>query len=389
MTLQQDSRASQSKSEPPGAGGPVPFLDITRELDLLRGPLLAAMERVLAGGRFILGPEVRAFEAEAAETLGVRHAIGVNSGTDALVISLRALGVGPGDEVITSPFTFISTAEAISLVGARPIFADIRPGTFNLDPEQVVARISAHTKALLPVHLYGQPADMQALRAIADEHDLVILEDAAQAFGATHEGKPAGALGDAAAFSFYPTKNLGGCGDGGLVTTDDDEVAGCVRRLHGHGASGRDNYVAVGYNSRLDELQAALLRVKLPHVDDWNESRRKHAARYDEALGGIAGVTTPARLEGTRHVYHQYTLRIEGGETPGARRDAARAALAEVGIGSMVYYSVPLHRLPVYDTGKAFPEAERAALEVLSLPIAATLTGDEQERVIAALLAVL
>lgn len=385
MTLQQDPAAPQPKPSDPG--GPVPFLDIPRELDLLRAPLLEAMERVLSGARFILGPEVEAFEAEAAQTLGVRHAIGVNSGTDALVISLRALGVGPGDEVITSPFTFISTAESISLVGATPVFADIRPGTFNLNPEQVAAHVTPRTKALLPVHLYGQPSDMQALRDIAAQHELVMLEDAAQAFGATHEGKPAGGLGDAAAFSFYPTKNLGGCGDGGLVTTDDDAVADCVRSLHGHGASGRDNYVAVGYNSRLDELQAALLRVKLPHVDGWNETRRQRAARYDEALGGIDGVTTPARLKGTRHVYHQYTLRIEGGDAPGARRDAVRAALAGKGIGSMVYYSKPLHRLPVYDTGEAFPEAERAAIEVLSLPIAATLTEVEQERVIAALLA--
>lgn len=359
------------------ATAPVPFLDIPRELEALREELIAAASRVIEGARFILGPEVSAFEEEAASTLGVKHAIGVNSGTDALVISLRALGIGPGDEVITTPFTFISTAESINLVGATPVFADIDPGTFNLDPAAVRAAVTPKTKAILPVHLYGQPVDMDATRTIAQEHDLVVLEDACQAFGATFKEQPIGGLGHAATFSFYPTKNLGGCGDGGLVTTNDDGVAEKVRQLHGHGAVGRDQYVAVGYNSRLDEMQAALLRVKLPHVDAWNVARRERAARYDAAFTGIDGLQVPVRLAGARHVFHQYTLRITGG-----RRDAVRASLADEGIGSMVYYSMPLHQLPVYTTGVELPGVERAVEEVLSLPIAQTLRLDEQDRVI-------
>ena len=376
MTLHP--RAAETSA--PSGNAPVPFLDIPRELDELRPELLAAMERVLDGSRFILGPEVGLFEREAAETLGVKHAVGVNSGTDALVIALRALGVGPGDEVITSPFTFISTAEAISLVGATPVFADILPATFDLDPAAVRAQVTEATKAILPVHLYGQCADMAPLKAIASEHHLRVLEDAAQAIGATYGGKPAGALGHAATFSFYPTKNLGACGDGGMVTTNDDDVAERVRQLHGHGAAGRDTYVDVGYNSRLDELQAALLRVKLPHLERWNARRRELAARYDEALADLNGVLTPATREGSEHIYHQYTLRVADG-----RRDAVREALNAAGVGSMVYYAKPLHLRPVYATGQSLPMAEQAANEVLSLPVAQTLRDDEQERVIAAL----
>jgi len=376
MTLHP--RAAETSA--PSGNAPVPFLDIPREVDELRPQLLAAMERVLDGARFILGPEVDRFEHEAAETLGVKHAVGVNSGTDALVIALRALGVGPGDEVITSPFTFISTAEAISLVGATPVFADILPATFDLDPAAVRAQVTEATKAILPVHLYGQCADMAPLKAIASEHHLRVLEDAAQAIGATYGGKPAGALGHAATFSFYPTKNLGACGDGGMVTTDDDDVAERVRQLHGHGAAGRDTYVDVGYNSRLDELQAALLRVKLPHLERWNARRRELAARYDEALADLNGVLTPATREGSLHIYHQYTVRIADG-----RRDEVREALSAAGVGSMVYYAKPLHLRPVYATGQSLPMAEQAANEVLSLPVVQTLRDEEQARVIAAL----
>jgi dTDP-4-amino-4,6-dideoxygalactose transaminase len=378
-----DHRPASQPSTPvsePRPDEPVQFLDIRRELEDLHAPLLAAMERVLTSARFILGPEVSAFEREAAQTLGVKHAVGVNSGTDALVIALRALGVGPGDEVITSPFTFISTAEAISLVGATPVFADILPGTFDLDPAAVRSLVTERTRAILPVHLYGQVVDMSSLNAIASEHELLVLEDAAQAFGANLDGKPAGALGHAATFSFYPTKNLGACGDGGLVTTDDDEVAERVRQLHGHGGVGRDTYVAVGYNSRLDELQAALLRVKLPHVERWNDRRRELAAAYDEAFSDLAGVLTPATREGARHVYHQYTVRIADG-----KRDAVREALTAAGVGSMVYYAKPLHLRPVYATGQSLPMSEQAAAEVLSLPIAQTLRDGEQERVVRAL----
>ena len=343
----------------------IPIYDPRPEIEELWDEIQAAIHRVLKSGRYILGPEVQAFEREVAEYLGIKHAIGVNSGTDALVIGLRALGVGPGDEVITTPFTFFATAEAISLVGATPVFVDIDPETFNINPELIPEAITPRTKAILPVHLYGQAADMDPILEIAREHGLKVLEDTAQAFGGEYKGKKLGTLGDVGAFSFFPTKNLGGVGDGGLVATNDDRVAELARMLRVHGAKRKYHNEMIGYNSRLDELQAAVLRVKLPYIDEWNQARRKVAQAYNEFLKNKPGVVVPYEAPYAKHVFHQYTVRITNG-----RRDAVAAELAERGVGTMVYYPTPVHRLPVYDEpAGCCPLAEAAADEVLSLPI--------------------
>lgn len=357
----------------------IPILDLHPELAEVRDGLEAAFRRVIASGQFILGPEVEEFERECAAFLGARHAIGVNSGTDALVLALRALGVGPGDEVITSPFSFFATAEAISAVGAAPVFADIDPHSFNLRPDLVEKAITGRTRALLPVHLFGAPADMEALGAIARRHRLQVVEDVAQAFGATDHGRRLGTLGALGAYSFFPSKTLGCLGDGGLVATDDDRMAAEIRALRAHGARRKYFNETVGYNSRLDALQAAFLRVKLPHVDEWNEARCRAAAQYRILLDGIAGIVLPADQPG--HVYHQFTIRVSGG-----RRDALRTHLSARGIGSMVYYPMPLHRSPVYASqGLRFPAAEQASAEVLSLPLWPRIREEAQKRVTSAI----
>ena len=373
-------------------GERVPVLDLSPELEELWEERSGEALRVLRSGRFVLGPDVEAFEEEAAEFLGVRHAVGLNSGTDALVIGLRALGVGPGDEVVTTPFTFFATAEAISLIGAAPVFADIEAESFNLDPASFEAAITERTRAVIPVHLFGRPVDWTAIAGVAARHGLRVLEDCAQSIGATVGGGEAprrtGALGDAGAFSFYPTKNLGGFGDGGLLTTDDDAVADAARMLRTHGERSRYHNERIGYNSRLDALQAALLRVKLRRLDEFNEARRDAASRYGELLAGLeatGALTTPAVTGG--HVFHQYTVRIHGG-----RRDEVRQRLDEAGVGTMVYYPIPCHRLPVYAETCAdvhLPAAEAAAGEVLSLPIWPAIEAATQERVANALAAAL
>ena len=367
---------------------PIPLLDLDPEIEGLWEELNAAIQRVLRSGQFILGPEVEAFEGEVADYLGVQHAIGVNSGTDALVIGLRALGVEPDDEVITTPFTFFATAEAISQVGATPVFVDIEPKSFNLDPAKVEAAITERTAAILPVHLFGTPAAMAQIMEIAERHDLNVLEDCAQSFGATYggdcpgcegahcnakrrtdlSGQMTGAIGHAGAFSFFPTKNLGAYGDGGLITTNDKDVANLARKLRKHGGANKYHNEMLGYNSRLDALQAAILRVKLPHIDTYNQKRRAIAHRYNELLANTPGVITPVLPKG--HVVHQYTVRITG-----RQRDAIVQHLSDQNIGCKVYYPVPCHQLPVYDDAGAddvdvsLPHAERAASEVLSLPI--------------------
>ncbi len=362
---------------------PIPAMDLVPGIAELRDDLMAAFEEVLGSARFILGPNVVAFEAEVAAYLGVDHAVGVNSGTDALVIGLRALGVGEGDEVITTPFTFFATAEAISVVGASPVFVDIDPETFNLDPAAVEAAIGPATRAIVPVHLFGQPAAMDEIGRLAADHGLVVLEDAAQAMGADWQSKKAGTIGAAGAFSFFPSKNLGGFGDGGLLATDDADVAERARMLRSHGGRRKYHNEMLGYNSRLDELQAAVLRKKLPRLDSANAGRRRVAARYDAALAALAasdGVVTPVVRAGLSHVFHQYTVRV-----PADRRDGVAARLRDAGIATMVYYPVPVHLLPVYaDLGLHLPEAERAAGEVLSLPIWPEMADAQIDRVVAA-----
>jgi dTDP-4-amino-4,6-dideoxygalactose transaminase len=359
----------------------IPILDLTPEIDLLWGELNAAFERVMRSGQFIMGAEVTAFETEIAAYLGVKHAVGVNSGTDALLIALRALGVQPGDEVITTPFSFIATSEPAEALGAKAVFVDIDPRTFNLDPAQVEAAITPRTRAIIPVHLYGHAADMDAISAIAARHRLCVLEDVAQAFGGRYRGRRLGSLGDAGALSFFPSKNLGAFGDAGMIVTDRDDVAETAKMLRAHGSRKKYYNETIGYNSRLDALQAALLRVKLPHLDAFCDGRRAAAARYRALLAGIDGLTLPFEADYAHHVYHQYTVRIADG-----RRDAVQRQLADAGIGTMVYYPVPLHRLPIY-SGRAehFPEAERATEDVLSLPMSPHISAQTQAQVADAL----
>lgn len=358
----------------------IPVLDLAPELAEVGPELDAAYRRVVASGHFILGPEVEAFEREVAAYLGVKHAVGVNSGTDALVIALRALGIGPGDEVVTSPFTFFATPESVSVVGATPVFADVDPETFNLRPDLVARALTPRTRAILPVHLFGHAADLAPLRALAREKGLRLVEDVAQAFGASLDGRRLGTFGDAGAFSFFPSKNLGCLGDGGLIATDDAEVAAAARMLRAHGSIRKYENEQIGYNSRLDALQAAFLRAKLPRVDAWNAGRRAAAHRYRALLAGVPGLVLPVERPGAVHVYHQFTVRVLDG-----RRDALRAALAGAGVDTMVYYPKPAHRLPVYQGSGEFPAAEAASAEVLSLPMWPAIPAGVQERVAGAI----
>jgi dTDP-4-amino-4,6-dideoxygalactose transaminase len=334
-----------------------------RQHGALRAELISAAERVLTSCRFILGPEVASLESELAALCGTRHGIGVNSGTDALVLSLKAVGVGPGDEVITPAFSFVASASAVVMVHALPVFVDIDPITYNLDPALVARAVTTRTRAIVAVHLYGQPAAMDAITDLARTRGLAVIEDAAQAVGAAYAGRPAGSWGDAACLSFYPTKNLAACGDGGMVLTARDDVAEAVRRLRDHGSSRKYEHVELGYSSRLDELQAAFLRVKLRHLRVWNDRRRDIVARYRELLQGAPLVLAQERAP-AHHIYHQFTVR-----TP--KRDALVAALADAGVGTAVHYPIPVPAQPLFavpDVDRAFPNAARAAAEVLSLP---------------------
>ncbi len=365
---------------------PIPILDLKPEIDALWPQLQEAIERVVRSGRFILGPEGEAFEGEAAEYLGVKHAVACNSGTDALVIGLRAVGVAPGDEVITTPFTFVATAEAIKLVGATPVFVDIDPNTFNIDTSLIAAAVTPRTKAVVPVHLFGQGADMDAVMNLARERGLKVIEDTAQAFGGLYKQRKLGTIGDVGAYSFFPSKNLGAFGDGGLMTTDDDAVAQAMRMLRCHGSKQRYVHEALGYNSRLDEIQAAVLRVKLPHVDTLNQKRREAAAQYDALLEGLDWITTPVRAPYAQHVFHQYTVRVSLG------RDEVHQKLASAGVSTMIYYPIPSHRMGPYSGADGstpnLPHAEQAAQEVLSLPMGPSLTEKHIERVVGALASV-
>lgn len=359
----------------------IPVLDLKPQIDTHWEAFRDAFARVLQSGHFILGPEVQAFEQEAEAYLGVKHAIGLNSGTDALFIALRALGIGSGDEVITTPFTFFATAEAISHVGATPVFVDVEEESFNLDLAQVEQAITPRTKAIIPVHLFGRPCPMEPLRTLAGRHGLAIVEDCAQSFGAEQGGIRTGSMGAFGCFSFFPTKNLGAFGDGGMVVTQDDELASEARMLRAHGSRKKYYNEEIGYNSRLDELHAAMLRIKLQHLPEWNQRRRAVAHRYAELLACIPGLITPAVVDG--HVFHQYTIRIRGG-----RRDEVQQRLADAGISTMIYYPVPVHRLKLYQeshAGTHCPVAERLATEVLSLPIWPEIEDPTLVRIAAAL----
>jgi len=343
----------------------VPLFDTSRQIARLLPELRAAMDRVIGSQPFVLGDEVQAFEREIAAYLGVKHAIGVSSGTDALTVALLALGIGPGDEVITTPFTFFATTGAILRVGATPVFADIDPATYNLDPRRVAAALSPRTRAILPVHLFGLAADMSALSALAREHDLFLIEDAAQAIGAEALGQRVGSLGTFGCFSFFPTKNLGAFGDAGLVCTNDARLAEVARGLRGHGFSPKHFSRQLGGNFRLDALQAAVLRVKLPHLDDWNRARRSNAALYREALPAHSRLSLPQE-HGAAHVYHQFVV---------ATADRARLEqhLMARGIASERYYPHPIHlqetcRHLGYGVGD-FPVTEAAAEQALALPV--------------------
>ena len=368
----------------PGAPAPVPFIDLRAQHATIRTEVMDAVGRVFDNQSFVLGEEVSNFEADAAEYCDARHAIGCASGTDALLLSLMACGVGPGDEVITSPFTFFATAGSIHRVGATPVFVDIEPDGMNLDPAAIEDAITDRTRAIMPVHIFGQVAEMDPIWRIAAKHDLRVIEDAAQSIGAEYRGRRSGVLGDVACFSFFPTKNLGGAGDGGMMTTDDEEIAARLNRLRVHGDVGGYEHVEVGLNSRLDALQAAVLRVKLRYLDDWTEARRANAERYDALLTDYRiadAVRPPVRQPERRHVYNQYVTRVADG-----RRDEVLQNMRSAGVGAAVYYPKPLHLQTCFaDLGyKAgqLPVAERACEEVLALPIFAELGEERQETVV-------
>ncbi|MGA5690544.1 DegT/DnrJ/EryC1/StrS family aminotransferase [Cytobacillus pseudoceanisediminis] len=359
----------------------VPMLDLSEQYQGLKSEVLEVLDGVMSSSRFILGDNVKKLEADVAKYSNVNHGIGCGNGSDAIHIALQALGVGPGDEVITTAFTFFATGGAIARAGATPVYVDIDPVTFNIDPSKVEAAITEKTKAIIPVHLYGQMADMESLAKIAEKHNLAIVEDAAQAIGAKHNGKSVGELGTAATYSFFPTKNLGAYGDGGMVVTDNDDVAEKCRVIRVHGSKPKYYHHVLGYNSRLDELQAAVLNVKFPHLDKWSEMRRKNADTYTNLLKEKVGdhVVTPVEKEGNYHVFHQYTLRVEN-------RDELQKYLQDQGVSTMIYYPLPLHVQPVfqelgYKEGD-LPITEKAAKEALSLPMFPELKREQQEYVV-------
>jgi dTDP-4-amino-4,6-dideoxygalactose transaminase len=356
----------------------VPLLDLKRQYKSIKKELDQAVLSVMAHTKFIMGPEVAIFEKEAAEYCGSKYSIGVSSGTDALLLALRACKISPGDEVITPSFTFFSTAGTISRLGATPVFVDIDSDTYNINPEQIEKKITPQTKVIMPVHLYGQCADMDPIIQIAKKHNLKVVEDAAQAIGSKYKGKKAGTIGDFGCFSFFPSKNLGAAGDGGLVTTDDPDMAEFIRILRFHGAKPKYFHSFIGYNSRLDTLQAAILSVKLKYLDGWTAKRREHAAVYNSAFKGM-DIITPKEENFNYHIYNQYTIAVK-------KRDSLSAVLKENQIGHEIYYPVPLHLQECYKSlgykNGDLPVTERKAKDVISLPIYPELTAEEQNFVI-------
>lgn len=373
------------------AAAPVPLIDLVAQYRTIEAEINAAVSHVFAEQKFILGDELAEFECDMAEYCDSREAIGCASGTDALILALMALDIGPGDEVVTSPYTFFATGSSIYRLGARPVFVDIDPISYNLDPRAVDAAVTDRTRAILPVHLFGQCAEMEPLWRIAGKHNVPIIEDACQAIGAEYQKRRAGVLGTMACFSFFPTKNLGAAGDGGLITTDDAFLSKRLRRLRVHGDAGGYEHVEVGINSRLDSLQAAILRVKLRHLDRWTLARQRNAARYAtlfEEYGLLDALVPPATEHDRRHVYNQYCIRVTDG-----RRDEVLAGLRARHIGCTIYYPKPLHLQTCFSslgylTG-SLPEAERAARETLALPIYPELGEEPQERVVRSIAEVL
>lgn len=362
----------------------VPLLDVGRGNAPLRDEILAAVTNVIDSGRFLFGPDVQQLEKSLAAVCGAEHAIACASGSDALLLALMALDIGPDDEVIVPSFTFFATASAVSRLGASPVFVDIDPRTFNIDPQRIEDALTPRTKAIIPVHLFGQCADMDAIEDIAALHGLSVIEDAAQAIGARHRGRPACSMGQIGCLSFYPTKNLGGFGDGGMLITRDAALAERLRLFAAHGMSPRYHHQVIGINSRLDTIQAAVLNVKLTRLAAWTEARIENARRYGKLLadGGLDGqLVRPTSSPDCHHVWNQYTLRI-----PAGRRDAVKSQLASAGVGSEIYYPVPLHLQQCYRSlgyrPGSLPETEKAAREVLSLPIFPELTADEQRTVV-------
>ncbi len=357
----------------------IPLLDLVAQYQSIKPEIATAIQRVLDSGHFILGPEVAALEEEVAAYLGVKSGIGVASGTDALILALRALDIGPGDEVIIPAYTFFATISAIMHVGAIPILVDIEPKTYCIDVDHVQSRITPNTRAIIPVHLYGHPANLTALREITLDRNIKLIEDNAQAFGADHHGSKTGAIGDIGCLSFFPSKNLGGYGDGGMVVTNDVEIAKKVKMLRTHGWQKKYFPEFLGYNSRLDALQAAILRVKLPHLDSWNDRRREIANIYDDRLSHLPGLSTPFQVPGNRHVYHLYIIRVQN-------RNQVQETLKQQGIASGIYYPQPIHLTEAcqnlnYQLGD-FPVAEEASHETLSIPIFPEMTPEQIDKVV-------
>ncbi|NKK65235.1 DegT/DnrJ/EryC1/StrS family aminotransferase [Rhizobium leguminosarum] len=360
----------------------IPFLDIKAQYQSIKGEIDAAVLGVLASGQYVLGDEVAHFEQEFADYCNVKHAIAVNTGTSALHLALLAAGVGPGDEVITVPFTFVATVSAICYTGARPVFVDVEPVTLTMDPAEVEAKITPRTKAIVPVHLYGQMADMDAIKAIAERHGIPVIEDACQAHGAQYKGHRAGSIGLSGCFSFYPGKNLGACGEGGMVVTNDDDQVKTMRMLRDWGQEQRYHHLLKGFNYRMDAIQGAILRVKLRHLEAWTEARRTHARRYSSLLAGSTVLTTPVEASDRRHVYHVYAIRSRD-------RDGLQRLLSAEGIPSGLHYPIPVHLQKAhadlgYQAGD-FPVSEAAAREVLSLPIYPEMPVRHVDQVVAAL----
>jgi dTDP-4-amino-4,6-dideoxygalactose transaminase len=362
----------------------VPLLDLAAQFAPIRDEVLAAVVRVCDSQRFILGPEVEALEAEMATLLGVRHAVGVSSGTDALLAALMALRIGPGDEVITSTYSFFATAGCIARVGARPVLVDIQPDTYNIDPGAVARAVNSRTRAIMPVHLFGQCADLDPILATAHRHGIPVIEDAAQAIGAAYKGRSAGSIGTIGCFSFFPSKNLGALGDAGLVTTNDDALAGEVRLVRTHGAERQYYHRVIGGNFRIDAVQAAVLRVKAPHLPGWTAARQRNAARYRElfeAAGLTDRVRLPVEAPDRTHIYNQFVVRVPD-------RDRVARELGAAGVGTAIYYPVPFHRQECFAylrAAAAFPHAEAAAAESLALPIYGELEPAMQAHVVDAL----